>query len=58
VETDENGNVRFRVIGRVLPPWRAKIADKLGKTAAAAVTVAGVVYVLDHNLPPVDLLPA
>jgi len=58
VETDEKGNVLIRVSGRVLTPWGAKIADKLGKAAAGTVTVAGVMYVLDHNLPPIDLLPA
>jgi hypothetical protein len=57
-ETDDNGNPAFRVMAKVLTPARAKVADKLGEITAAAVTVAGVVYVLDHNLPPVDLLPA
>ena len=57
-ETDENGGVRFRVTAKVLPPLRAKIADKLGAATAVIGVVAAVMYVADHNYPPIALLAA
>ena len=37
-ETDDNGNLAYRVIARsALPPARAKIADRLGETTTAAL---------------------
>jgi hypothetical protein len=57
-ETDENGNISFRVTGRVLTPVWAKIADKLGAATAAAGAVAGAIYVVNHNYPPIALAAA
>jgi hypothetical protein len=55
-ETDENGNLCFRVTPRVLTPLRARIADNLGETTAAAGVLLIGLYILDHNLPPTALL--
>jgi len=55
-ETDENGNLAFRVIARVLSPARAKIADKLGETITAALILLTGLYILEHDLPPTALL--
>jgi len=57
-ETDENGRPRYRVIAKVLTPLRAKMADKLGKVTAAIGAVGGVIYVADHNYPPIALVVA
>jgi hypothetical protein len=54
-ETDESGNISFRVTARVLTPVRAKIADKLGAVTAAVGTVASVIYLVDHDYPPIVL---
>jgi hypothetical protein len=55
-ETDDDGNLCFRVIARVLTPVRAKVADKLGETTAAAGALLTGLYIVDHNLPPIGLL--
>jgi len=55
-ETDESGNLAFRVIARVLTPQRAKIADNLGETTAAALIVLTGLYILEHDWPPTGLL--
>ena len=55
-ETDENGNLAFRVIARVLTPARAKIADNLGETTTAALILLTGLYILDHDIPPDALL--
>jgi hypothetical protein len=55
-ETDDNGNVAFRVIARVLTPARAKLADKLGETTAAAGVLLSGLYIINHDLPPTGLL--
>jgi len=55
-ETDENGNLAYRVIARVLTPWRAKIADNLGETTAAAGMLLTGLYILNHDLPPTGLI--
>ena len=55
-ETDENGNLAFRVIARVLTPARAKLADKLGETTTAALILLTGLYILEHDLPPTALL--
>jgi hypothetical protein len=55
-ETDEQGNLAFRVMARVLPPARAKIADKLGETTTAALILLTGVYILDHDWPPTGLI--
>jgi hypothetical protein len=57
-ETDENGKPRFCVTANVLTPLRAKIADKLGAATAAVGAVACVIYVADHNCPPITLVAA
>jgi hypothetical protein len=57
-ETDENEGLRFRVTPKVLTPLRAKIADKLGAATAAVGTVAGVMFIADHNYPLIALLAA
>jgi hypothetical protein len=55
-ETDESGNVAFRVVARVLTPARAKLADRLGETTAAALILLAGLYILDHDFPPTALL--
>jgi hypothetical protein len=55
-ETDDKGNLAFRVIARVLSPARAKIADKLGETITAALILLTGLYILDHDWPPTALL--
>jgi hypothetical protein len=55
-ETDDNGNLAYRVIARVLSPMRAKLADRLGETTAAALILWAGLYILDHDVPPTALL--
>ena len=55
-ETDDNGNLAFRVIAKVLTPARAKVADKLGETTAAALILWAALYILNHDVPPTALL--
>jgi hypothetical protein len=55
-ETDDNGNLAYRVIARVQTPLRAKAADRLGETTAAVLMVLTGLYILDHDWPPTGLL--
>jgi hypothetical protein len=55
-ETDDNGNLAYRVIARVQTPLRAKLADKLGETTTAALILLTGLYILDHDVPPTALL--
>ena len=55
-ETDDNGNLAYRVVARVLPPARAKIADRLGETTTAALILLSGLYILNHDVPPTALL--
>jgi hypothetical protein len=55
-ETDDNGNPSFRVAARVLTPARAKVADRLGETTAAALMMLSGLYILNHDVPPTALL--
>lgn len=55
-ETDDNGNVAFRVNARVLPPARAKLADKLGETTVVVLMVLAGLYMLEHDWPPTGLI--
>jgi hypothetical protein len=55
-EIDDNGNLAFRVIAKVLTPTRAKAADRLGETTAAALILLAALYILDHDFPPTALL--
>jgi hypothetical protein len=55
-EIDENGNLSFRVIARVLTPRLAKIADNLGETTAAGLILLAGFYILNHDWPPTALL--
>jgi hypothetical protein len=55
-ETDDNGNLAYRVVARVQTPLRAKLADKLGEITAAALIVLTGLYILNHDVPPTALL--
>ena len=55
-ETDDNGNLAYRVIAKVLTPARAKVADRLGETTAAALMMLTGLYILNHDVPPTALL--
>jgi hypothetical protein len=55
-EADENGNLAFRVTGRVLTPWSAKIADNLGETTAAGLILLTGLEILEHDWPPTALV--
>jgi hypothetical protein len=55
-ETDENGNLAFRVSAKALTPARAKIADNLGETTAAALILLAGLLILDRDWPPPALL--
>jgi hypothetical protein len=55
-ETDDNGNLAFRVEARVLTPLRARLADRLGETTAAVLVVLMGLYILENDLPPTGLL--
>jgi hypothetical protein len=55
-ETDDNGNLAFRVNARVLTPWSAKIADNLGETTAAGLILLTGLEILEHDWPPTALV--
>jgi hypothetical protein len=55
-ETDDSGNLAFRVNARVLTPTRAKVADKLGEITAVVLMVLSGLCILDHDVPPTALL--
>jgi hypothetical protein len=55
-ETDENGNLAYRVTARALSPRAAKIADNLGETTTAGLILLIGGYILEHDLPPTALL--
>src|SRR5690349_16218319 len=55
-ETDDNGNLAFRVMARMPTPRLAKIADNLGETTAIVLAVLTGLYMLEHDWPPTGLL--
>jgi hypothetical protein len=57
-EIDEDGNISFRVTGRVLTPVRAKIGDNLGTATACVVAALCILYVAHHDRNVIVLLLA